>query len=96
MAKFEIHEVRTVVYTVEVPDSVSIEAIQTAGLDSANFQARGSGEKCIADSSELELLEVYPCRADDDEPADVQLDEQLNDRWPPYEQPAHVFPRLSC
>jgi hypothetical protein len=55
--------------------------LQSAGLDSKKFWARGCGG-IIADQAEVQYS-VHPREPDDDNPAEVQLDERLRDRWPP-------------
>jgi len=77
MPKYEIHEVRKVVYTIEVPDGVTKGDVQAARLDSESLQARGCGG-VISDYSELKEYTVHRC--DDDEPADVVLDERLREK----------------
>ena len=58
--KYEIHETRTVTYTVEVPDSVTHEDLQAAKLNSTRFWARGCGE-IVGDQAEIRYT-VRPCR----------------------------------
>jgi hypothetical protein len=81
--KLEVTEVRTVVYTLEVPDGVTRDELRAieGRLDSRRLWARGSGG-VIADQGEVSYS-FRPCDADDDEPADVQFDARLHDCWPP-------------
>ena len=84
MPKFEIRELRSVCYTIEVPDGsgITAEKLAAAKLDSAKFDMRGSGGM-VADYSDVESYTVHDANPDDDEPAHVQLDARLKDRWPP-------------
>jgi hypothetical protein len=80
MPKFEVRETRSVVHTLEVDGPVTAGDLLAARLDSMKFEARGCGG-IIGESSELVSYTVHP--SDDDEAADVVLDAELRDKYPP-------------
>src|SRR5438105_4650899 len=90
MPRFEVRELRRVVYTVEVPEGVTGQQLAAAKLDSANYEARGMGG-IIADQAELVSFTVEPALPDDDSPADVVLDAILRDKH--AEPAAIILPR---
>ena len=63
-----------------MPDGGAPEALAAVSINSTRFWVRGWGG-IIADRAEIRNT-VRPCSGDDDEPADVRLDERLRDFWP--------------
>lgn len=76
--RFEIHEIRTLVYTVEVPDSVTQEELECRGLDSEMFMDDYGGN--VASWSDLSQYSVHPVDDDtDDYEKVVYLDKDLEE-----------------
>ena len=80
MPKFKIEEIQTVYYTVDAPDKTSAAALLKADLNARQLLAPGC-KTVIADRAEIRHF-ISPCDANDHEPAEVQLDDQLKQASP--------------